>query len=73
MGVGAGADYRRLVMRGRARGPVPGRPDAPRLEAHARSGSRVRDDVRDGAAVAVFSLLTSVGIAVLMTLLTKVG
>ena len=34
---------------------------------------RVRDDVREGVAVAAFSLVTSVGLAVVMTLFTRIG
>ena len=34
---------------------------------------RVRDDVREGVAVAAFSLLASVGLAVVMTVFTRIG
>jgi hypothetical protein len=34
---------------------------------------RIRHDVRDGAAVAAFSLLASTGLAVALTLLTRIG
>ena len=37
------------------------------------SARRVRDDVREGVAVAAFSLLASAGLAVLMTLFTRMG
>ena len=36
-------------------------------------GKRVRDDVRDGAAVAAFSLLASTALAVVLTLCTRLG
>ncbi len=41
--------------------------------ASVRAGRRVREDVRDAAAVAAFSLLTSLGFAVALTLLTRIG
>ena len=34
---------------------------------------RVRDDVRDGVAVAAFSLVASAGLAVVITLFTRIG
>ena len=34
---------------------------------------RVRDDVREGVAVAAFSLFASAGLAVVMTLFTRIG
>lgn len=38
-----------------------------------RSVRRVREDVRDGVAVAAFSLLASLGFALAVTLLTRTG
>lgn len=46
---------------------------AARAGAQLRAGKRVREDVRDAAAVAAFSFLSSIGIAVVMTLLTRAG
>jgi len=37
------------------------------------SARRVRDDVREGVAVAAFSLFPSAGLTVVLTLLTRIG
>ncbi|HZG98675.1 MAG TPA: hypothetical protein VEY14_10465 [Nocardioidaceae bacterium] len=44
-----------------------------RLDAHGWSGKRVREDVRDGVAVAAFSLLTSSAVATLVFLVTRLA
>lgn len=46
---------------------------AARLDAHGWSGKRVREDVRDGVAVAVFSLATSTGVSVLLFLALRLA
>jgi len=49
-------------------------PEPPeRLDAHGWSGKRVREDVRDGLAVAVFSLLTSSAVATVLFLLIRLA
>ncbi len=47
-------------------------PEPPeRLDAHGWSGKRVREDVRDGVAVAAFSLLTSSAVATVLFLVLR--
>lgn len=46
---------------------------AERLDAHGWSGKRVREDVRDGLAVAVFSLLTSSAVATVLFLVLRLA
>lgn len=49
-------------------------PEPPeRLDAHGWSGKRVREDVRDGAAVVAFSLLTSSVVATVLFLVTRLA
>lgn len=46
---------------------------APRTGAHGYAGKRVRDDVREGIAVMVFSLVTAVLTALLITALARIA
>jgi hypothetical protein len=55
----------------RTRGLLP--EPAPRTGAHGYAGKRVRDDVREGVAVMVFSLLTAVLIALTITVLARIA
>lgn len=43
------------------------------VEMRTCQGKRVRDDVREGAAVAAFSVLASTALAVALTLFTRLG
>ena len=47
--------------------------EAVRVQGVEMSVRRVRDDVREGVAVAAFSLFASAGLAVLMTLFSRIG
>lgn len=69
MGVGVVEDSRRGAPGRTGRLPEP----AARVGAHVHAGKRVRDDVREAAAVAAFSLLTSIGFAIVLTLFTRAG
>jgi hypothetical protein len=51
--------------RGPARGLLP--EPAPRVGAHAYAGKRVRDDVREAVLVMAFSVASSVGLALSLT------
>lgn len=56
------------------RGQAPGRLVEPgRVGAHSYSGKRVRDEVREGAAVVAFSLLASTIVALVVTLCTRLA
>jgi hypothetical protein len=53
---------------------IESRPEPPeRLDAHGWSGKRVREDVRDGLAVVVFSLLTSSAVATVLFLVLRLA
>lgn len=67
VGIIAGSD--RTPPGRRSRLPEP----AARVGAAVRAGRRVREDVRDAAAVVAVSLLTSISFAVAMTLFTRAG
>ena len=67
------------VVRGEAHERTPGRgacgflPEPPpRTGAHGYAGKRVRDDVREGVAVMVFSVTTALVIVVSITVLARI-
>jgi len=53
------------------RGSLPEPP--PRTGAHGYAGKRVRDDVREGLAVMVFSIATAVLIVLALTVLARIA
>ncbi|MDQ3627627.1 MAG: hypothetical protein M3419_02190 [Actinomycetota bacterium] len=55
----------------RTRGLLP--EPAPRPGAHGHAGKRVRDDVRDGIAVMVFSLVSALLVALAITALARIA
>lgn len=70
IGVVPDATQKRTPVR-HARGLLPEPP--PRTGAHGYAGKRVRDDVREGVAVMLFSVATALLIALAITVLAQVA
>ncbi|MGI8675470.1 MAG: hypothetical protein ACR2JT_00865 [Nocardioidaceae bacterium] len=73
-GDGQGVEMTVGVEDDRSLGPPRRLPEpAVRVGAYSYTGKRVRDEVREGAAVVVFSLVVSTGFALVMTLCIRLA